>query len=115
MTFVGRLRSGLRAAILLAVLVPLSGCVGIFSGGPNKAVATADQTSPVTPPTGEDAEDAVIGQREHPRIIATYGGIYSDRPAEIMIAHIAGRLLTAADQPNSQYTVTVLDTADVNA
>src|SRR5690242_16428195 len=115
MTFVGRLRSGLRAATLLAVLVPLSGCVGIFSGDPNSAVATADQTSPGTPPTGEGAEGAVIGQREPPRIIASSGGLYSDRPREIMIGHIAGRLLTAADQPNSQYTVTVLDTADVNA
>ena len=114
MTF-RRLRNGLRAAALLAALVPLSGCVGVFSGNANTAATTADQNSPVNTPTGEDAEDAVIGQREHPRIIATYGGLYSDRPAEIMIAHIAGRLLTAADQPNSQYTVTILDTADVNA
>ena len=102
----------LRVGVVLAALLALGGCADLFGGSGQNPNA---QSSPVDAPTGQDAEDAVIGQREHPRIIATFGGIYSDRPAEIMIAHIAGRLLTAADQPNTQYTVTILDTADVNA
>ena len=32
-----------------------------------------------------------------------------------MIARIVGRLLAAADQPNQKFTVTILDTAEVNA
>jgi predicted Zn-dependent protease len=98
--------------MLLLALPALSGCTELFGNPPGGATG---QASPVDQPTGQDAEDAVIGQREHPRIIATYGGIYTDRPAEIMLAHIVGRLLTAAGQPNTQYTITVLDTADVNA
>ena len=57
----------------------------------------------------------MIGAREHPRIIASYGGVYSDRPAEIMLAQIVRRLLAAADQPNAKFTVTILDTSEVNA
>lgn len=66
-------------------------------------------------PAGTDPEDDVIGRREHPRIVASYGGIYSDRRAEILVARIAGKLLTAANQGNAQFTVTILDTPDVNA
>ena len=105
----------LRAGLLAVLLLPLSGCVDVLNGNPSQMTDATAQTSPVDEPTGEDAEDAVIGQREHPRIIATYGGIYSDPAAEVVIAHIVGRLLQAAGQPNTQYTVTILDTADVNA
>ena len=115
MTIGGLLKGQLRALLLCVVLLPLAACVDVMSGNPTPSTDTSAQTSPVDTPTGEDAEDAVIGQREHPRIIATYGGIYSDSAAEIAIAHIVGRLLTAAGQPNTQYTVTILDTADVNA
>jgi predicted Zn-dependent protease len=66
-------------------------------------------------PEGTDPDDVVIGRREHPRIIAAYGGVYSDRPAEIMVARIVGRLLAAANQPNAQFQVTILDSAEVNA
>jgi len=104
----------LRAGLFIALLLPLAGCVDMLGGTASQNNAST-QSSPIDAPTGQDAEDAVIGQREHPRIIATYGGIYSDPNAEFVIAHIVGRLLTAAGQPNTQYTVTILDTADVNA
>ena len=117
MTMPVRWAGRLRAGMLLALLLALGGCVDVLGGGAPSAPAgsTTAHGSPVDAPTGQDAEDAVIGQREHPRIIATYGGLYSDPAAEVMIAHIVGRLLTAAGQPNTQYTVTILDTADVNA
>ena len=106
-----------RWTLGLALVLLATGCVdnSMFGNPTSATTPTSVETSPVDAPTGEDAEDAAIGQREHPRIIATYGGIYADRPAEIMLAHIVGRLLTAAGQPNTQYTVTILDTADVNA
>jgi len=106
-----------RAGLGIALLLLLGGCVDVLSGNPNQPATTSVTAtpSPVDTPTGEDAEDAVIGQREHPRIIATYGGIYADPAAEVVIAHIVGRLLQAAGQPNTQFTVTILDTADVNA
>ena len=114
MKLLGGLGRQLRAGLFIALLLPLAACTELLAGNGTPSGPSA-QTSPVDAPTGQDAEDAVIGQREHPRIIATYGGIYSDPNAEFVIAHIVGRLLTAAGQPNTQYTVTILDTADVNA
>jgi predicted Zn-dependent protease len=75
---------------------------------------TGDNAAPPVADTG-DPEDDMIGARENPRIVAQYGGIYSDRPAEIMLAQIVGKLLAAADQPNTRFTVTILDSAEVNA
>ncbi|MDT3707408.1 MAG: M48 family metalloprotease [Thiobacillus sp.] len=107
-SFVTVARAGALAALLL-----VAGCSGL--GGPAvKVSATGGQNAPIVPAYA-DADDDVIGAREHPRIVASYGGVYSDRQAEIVIARIVGRLLAAADQPNAQFTVTILDTADVNA
>ncbi len=102
-----------RGGVVVVTLLVLGGCAGLFGSDPSKAPGSGQ--SPALVATGDDAEDATIGLHEHPRIIATYGGIYSDKPVEVLLAHMAGRLLTAANQPNSQYTVTILDTADVNA
>lgn len=94
-------------------LLLLAGCTTLIGSGV-KVRETGDQTAPIVPPRG-DSEDDVIGAREHPRIVDSYGGLYSDRQAEIVLARIVGRLLAAADQPNAQFTVTILDTAEVNA
>ena len=114
MTGKGHIAKGLRTGFLAAALLALSGCTTLTSS--NIAVSqTGDRPAPTVVPEGTDPDDAVIGSREHPRIVAAYGGIYSDRPAEIMVARIVGRLLAAADQPNAQFQVTILDTSEVNA
>ncbi len=98
------------AVMLLAFLV---GCSSVM--GPGVAVTkTGDNVAPLVSETG-DPEDDIIGARENPRIVAQYGGIYSDRPAEIMLAQIVGKLLAAAEQPNTRFTVTILDSSEVNA
>lgn len=106
----------LRAVRLIAIAAFasfLSGCSSIM--GPGVAVSTTgDNMAPLVSETG-DSEDDMIGARENPRIIAEFGGIYSSRAAEIMLAQIVGKLLAAADQPNTRYTVTVLDSSEVNA
>jgi predicted Zn-dependent protease len=104
----------IRNGVLAVALIALSGCTTL--SGSNIAVTqTGDRPAPTVVPEGTDPEDVVIGRREHPRIIAAYGGVYSDRAAEIMVARIVGRLLAAADQPNAQFQVTILDTSEVNA
>eukprot|EP01036_Dinobryon_divergens_P040271 gene40271-53228_t len=102
-----------QRALIVGLLVLLAGCSSVL--GPATQVSTpGGQQTPLVSGTG-DPEDDIIGARESPKIIASYGGIYSDRPAEIMLAQIVSKLLAAADQPNSKFTVTVLDTAEVNA
>jgi predicted Zn-dependent protease len=108
------MRTGLRNGLLAVSLLALSACTTLTSS--NIAVSqTGDRPAPTVVPEGTDPDDAVIGRREHPRIIAAYGGVYSDRPAEIMVARIVGRLLAAANQPNAQFQVTILDSSEVNA
>lgn len=114
MTGLGQISRGFRNGLLAVSLLALSGCTSLT--GSNVAVSqTGDNPAPTVVPEGTDPDDVVIGRREHPRIIAAYGGVYSDRPAEIMVARIVGRLLAAANQPNAQFQVTILDSSEVNA
>ena len=110
----GQIAKGMRNLAYAVSLLALSACTTLT--GSNIAVSqTGDNPAPTVVPEGTDPDDVVIGRREHPRIIAAYGGVYSDRPAEIMVARIVGRLLAAADQPNAQFQVTILDSSEVNA
>ena len=104
---------GLRGCMAAVTLALLSGCSTLVGQGVSVS-QTAGQSAPLVQPAG-GAEDEAIGAREHPRIVASYGGIYQDRQAEIVLARIVGRLLAAADQPNTRFVVTILDTPDVNA
>ena len=104
----------LRMGALAALLLVLSACTSLT--GSNISVGrTGDNPAPAVVPEGTDPNDDVLGRREHPRIVAAYGGVYEDRQAEIMVARIVGRLLAAANQPNAQFQVTILDTSEVNA
>lgn len=102
----------LGGVTLAGLLVALSACSSL---GPGVAPARPEAQSLPVPVSSDDPEEDAIGAREHPRIVASYGGLYSDRKAEIMLARIVGRLLAAADQPNQRFTVTILDTPEVNA
>ena len=100
-------------AALLALLLVVAGCSQFLGPGVTVTQTGSNPAPPVV--TTGDPDDTVIGLREHPRIISTYGGVYSDRDAELMLARIVGRLLAAADQPNTQFTITILDSSEVNA
>ncbi len=102
-----------KSAILALLLAFLAGCSSVLGPGV-KVSTTGDNMAPLVSDTG-DPEDDMIGARENPRIVAEFGGIYSSRPAEIMLAQIVSKLLAAADQPNTRFTVTILDSAEVNA
>jgi predicted Zn-dependent protease len=104
----------IRIGILAASIAVLTACSSL-TGTDISVARTGDNPAPTVVPPGTDPDDAVLGLREHPRIIAAYGGVYEDRQAEIMVARIVGRLLAAANQPNAQFQVTILDTSEVNA
>jgi predicted Zn-dependent protease len=109
-----RLTNSLRNGVMALSLIALAGCTALTAS--NITVSqTGDNPAPTVVPAGTEPDDAVIGRREHPRIVAAFGGVYSDRQAEIMIARIVSRLLAAADQPNAQFQITILDSPQVNA
>jgi predicted Zn-dependent protease len=110
MTYTLRLRPPLLAVLLLPLF--LAGCSSLYGPG----VSVSHTTGQNTPLVSEDSDsDDALGAREHPKIVASHGGVYSDRPAEIMLARVVGRLLKAAGQPDTRFTLTILDTAEVNA
>lgn len=56
-----------------------------------------------------------IGAREHPLVVAKYGGEFQDEQAEKLLAVIVGKLVAVSDDPDSVYRVTILDSPKVNA
>ncbi|HCO54224.1 MAG TPA: metalloprotease, partial [Pelagibacterium sp.] len=97
----------------LVLVSAVAGCSGLL-GGSDIATRQTGGSAPAVP-AGTDPEDAVIGLREHPRIIASYGGVYEHRATELMLARMVSKLLAAAGQPATQFTITILDSSEVNA
>ncbi|MDJ0932639.1 M48 family metalloprotease [Breoghania sp.] len=59
--------------------------------------------------------EASIGAREHPRVVASYGGVYKNAGAEEAVARAVGRLVAASEDPSQTYKITILNSPAVNA
>jgi predicted Zn-dependent protease len=60
-------------------------------------------------------EEKQIGLREHPKILAQFGGVYDDPRAAGYVASIGGKLAAATETPSLGFTFTLLDSPIVNA
>jgi len=76
----------------------------------------------VNPATGQRdlilvnaSEEKQIGLREHPKILAQFGGVYDDPRAAGYVAAIGSRLAAASETPSLGFTFTLLDSPIVNA
>ncbi|MDR6755550.1 putative Zn-dependent protease [Mycoplana sp. BE70] len=58
---------------------------------------------------------AAMGAREHPRIVASYGGEYKDAKTERLVARIAGALTAVSENPSQSYRITILNSPAINA
>jgi predicted Zn-dependent protease len=72
-----------------------------LSGSPAKPNRTVAQTP--------------ASEREHERILSSYGGVYSDPKLEALIGKTVDRLVAASDRPEQPYRVTILNSGAVNA
>ena len=54
-------------------------------------------------------------EREHERILSSYGGGYDDPKLEALISKTVDRLVAASDRPDQAYRVTILNSGAVNA
>ncbi|NVO12833.1 MAG: M48 family metalloprotease [Rhodoplanes sp.] len=110
----GSLRFGWRAAawrraavLALALALPaLAGC--------SSWISTLDQTGGIPEPR-RTTEQLTPAQREHRRILASYGGAYKDARLEAMIASMVDRLVAASERPELHYKVTILNSPAINA
>jgi predicted Zn-dependent protease len=97
-----------RATAIVAVLTPLllAGCI---TTSDNRLVSLpVPQASPLA-----DREPAT--QREHARILASYGGEYDNARAQAMITKTVDRLVAASERPDLKYQITILNSPAINA
>ena len=60
-------------------------------------------------------QQLALGQQEHPKIVAAFGGEMADPELNAYVDGIVRRLLAASDRPNEPVKTTVLDSPVVNA
>lgn len=97
-----------RARIVLVALTALlAGCSSLPNG--SKVSLQLPEASPA-PSTMSAAE-----QREHLRILASYGGVYEDPAVQEMVKDTVHRLADASTRPSLKYRVTILNSPAVNA
>ncbi|WP_367718743.1 M48 family metalloprotease [Nitratireductor sp. GISD-1A_MAKvit] len=58
---------------------------------------------------------ARLARQQHPRILQTYGGEYSDPKLERMVAKVVGSLTLDEQNTGAAYTITILNSPNVNA
>ncbi len=100
----------LRAALLLCTAVTLAGC-GDMS---RFQVAAPAAPAPILRPN-KPAQPTAATEREHERILASYGGTYDDPKLEALIGKTVDRLVAASERPDLAYKVTILNSGAVNA
>jgi len=107
-----RLNRRLRAAaVLLCASLILAACgdVGRFQTANSPATPT-----PVIKPN-HTVTPTPAAEREHERILSSYGGAYDDPQLEALIGKTVDRLVAASDRPDQAYKVTILNSGAVNA
>jgi predicted Zn-dependent protease len=78
------------------------------------------QTAAVQPPAPAIKPNRTVtttpaSEKEHERILASYGGIYDDPKLEQLVTRTVDRLVAASDRPDQAYKVTILNSGAVNA
>ena len=91
-------------ALVLAVL--LAGCT-----------STPDnrQVSLPVPQVAAQTEIQPAEEREHLRILASYGGIYENPKLQSLVDKMVTRLDAASERPNLNYKITILNSPAINA
>jgi len=67
------------------------------------------------PDLPKQAETLAPNQREHQRILATYGGAYQDPALEALITKVVDQLVASSERPDLKYKITILNSPAVNA
>src|SRR5215475_11659103 len=91
-------------AAILGLL--LSGCTSLS----NQQLVSLPTPLPIPQPERDSAT-----QREHARILASYGGDYSNARLHAMVEKTVDRLVAASERPDLKYQVTILNSPAINA
>ncbi|WP_370194169.1 MULTISPECIES: M48 family metalloprotease [Aurantimonas] len=119
----GRLVRRMIGGVALGALLATGACTTIEAGldglSPASSSVQAGYAATRRPITFENVQrsdpQSVIGRSQHPKILAAYGGAYSDPKLERTLATIVGKLAAQTDDPNRAYRITILNSPNVNA
>jgi predicted Zn-dependent protease len=103
-----------RTLMILLATAALTGCQSILSQTYEPDVAPS-QTPQIVDEVQKNDPRAEMGAREHPRIVASYGGEYKDVKTEQLVARIMGALTVVSENPNQSYRITILNSPAINA
>ncbi|MBS0529927.1 MAG: M48 family metalloprotease [Proteobacteria bacterium] len=99
----------LAAAVLLCASLTLAACGDVS----RFQVAAHSPANPAKP--ARTVAQTPAAEREHERILASYGGAYDDPHLEALINKTVERLVAASERPDLTYKVTILNSGAVNA
>ncbi|WP_374656349.1 M48 family metalloprotease [Dongia sp.] len=101
-----RFKHSLAFLLLAGASLLVSGCMQATSPATGRTFST-----PIS-----EAQENKIGAEEHPKILAEFGGAYSEKPALNTYIDSVGQFVAAtSERQDVKYTFTVLNTADINA
>ncbi|MEX0406119.1 M48 family metalloprotease [Aquibium sp. LZ166] len=103
-----------RALLVALAAVFVSSCTTLDPGISEQAFVPSSNPVTVDSVTRNDRM-VELARAQHPRILATYGGEYSDPKLERMVAKVVGSLTVAAGNPDQTYQITILNSPNVNA
>ncbi|SES37158.1 Putative Zn-dependent protease [Rhizobium sp. NFR03] len=106
--------STLRASVAGLALLALAGCQSAIEQSYEPSVSPSANPQIVDEVQKNDPR-AQMGAREHPRIVASYGGEYKDEKTERLVARITGALTAVSENPNQSYRITLLNSPAINA
>src|SRR5216683_733693 len=111
--FVGRRKRGMSRRLwaapgLVCLALTLAAC-----GDMNRFQTAAPSATPAKP--NRTIAQTPAAEKEHERILSSYGGGYDDPRLEALISKTVDKLVAASDRPDQAYKVTILNSGAVNA
>ena len=100
------LSAGRMRGAALALALVLAGCSNTPDG---------QKISLALPQPSAPGESLSATQREHARILASYGGAYENERLQAEIERTVDRLVAASERPDLKYKVTILNAPAINA
>ena len=98
------------APIVLCAALSLAACGDITRF---QTAAAPPAAAPAKP--NRTVAQSPAAEKEHERILSSYGGAYDDPKLEALIGKTVDRLVAASDRPDQAYKVTILNSGAVNA
>src|SRR5580698_10589819 len=84
-------------------------------GDVNRFLTAAPSAPTTTAKPKSTFVQSPAAEKEHERILLSYGGAYDDAKLEALIGKTVDRLVAASDRPDQPYKVTILNSGAVNA